>query len=89
MDAREAEVPEERRISQGLVLLVGFCASDDEEALRWMAEKCLSLRIFADAAGAMNRDAGRAGLGAPPATGRARGSQLRLPGDSRVRAQFP
>ncbi len=46
---------EERRIGAGLLLLAGFHASDDEATLRWMATKCLGLRVFPDAAGAMNR----------------------------------
>ncbi len=45
-----------RRIELGLVLLCGFQAGDDAPTLRWLAEKCLGLRIFADDAGAMNRD---------------------------------
>lgn len=51
----ETEPPEETRIGPGLLLLVGFTATDDHAVLDWMAEKCLGLRIFADAAGAMNR----------------------------------
>lgn len=46
---------EERHIEKGLLLLAGFRASDDEGTLRWMAEKCACLRLFADASGAMNR----------------------------------
>jgi len=42
-------------IGPGLVLLAGFHASDDEKALRFGAEKCAHLRIFADPAGKMNR----------------------------------
>jgi len=44
-----------RGIGPGLVLLAGFRASDDDATLRWMAEKCLALRIFPDADGALNR----------------------------------
>ena len=51
----DVEPPLEARIGPGLLLLAGFTASDDEAALDWMAEKCLGLRVFADAAGAMNR----------------------------------
>jgi D-tyrosyl-tRNA(Tyr) deacylase len=51
----DVEPPEERRIGPGLLLLVGFRALDDTPTLRWMADKCLGLRIFADAEGAMNR----------------------------------
>jgi D-tyrosyl-tRNA(Tyr) deacylase len=46
---------EERRIGAGLVLLAGFRAGDDEATLQWMAAKCLGLRVFPDADGAMNR----------------------------------
>lgn len=42
-------------IGRGLVLLVGFTAGDDEETLRWMAEKVYGLRIFSDDEGKMNR----------------------------------
>jgi len=42
-------------IGPGLVLLAGFHAGDDEKALRFGAEKCAHLRIFADPAGKMNR----------------------------------
>ncbi len=58
LDVEPADV---RRIERGLVLLCGFQADDDTATLRWMAEKCLGLRIFADAAGAMNRDVGECG----------------------------
>ncbi|HEU5210513.1 MAG TPA: D-aminoacyl-tRNA deacylase [Longimicrobiales bacterium] len=34
------------RIDQGLLLLAGFNASDDEDTLAWMAAKIPSLRIF-------------------------------------------
>ena len=42
-------------IGAGLVLLVGFSASDGEDALAWMADKVLGLRVFADEQGRMNR----------------------------------
>jgi D-aminoacyl-tRNA deacylase len=42
-------------IGRGLVLLVGFTAADAEDALRWMAEKVVGLRIFPDDEGKMNR----------------------------------
>lgn len=41
-------------IDTGLLLLVGFTDGDDEEALAWMADKVVSLRIFPDADGRMN-----------------------------------
>lgn len=43
------------QIGPGVVLLAGFHVDDDEAALRFCAEKCAHLRIFADAAGRMNR----------------------------------
>lgn len=43
------------QIDQGLLLLVGFGPGDDEQALRFCAEKCANLRIFADDEGKMNR----------------------------------
>ena len=43
------------RIGPGLVLLVGCRAADDDQALRFCAEKCAHLRIFADDQGKMNR----------------------------------
>ncbi|MDT8340208.1 MAG: D-aminoacyl-tRNA deacylase [Longimicrobiales bacterium] len=43
-------------IGRGLLLLVGFAPGDGEEALRWMAGKVISLRIFPDDRGLMNRD---------------------------------
>jgi D-aminoacyl-tRNA deacylase len=42
------------RIGRGFLLLVGFRPQDDEETLRWMAEKVLGLRLFRDAEGRMN-----------------------------------
>lgn len=50
-------------IGAGLLLLVGFRNGDDEETLRWMAEKVLGLRIFADAEGKMNRSVEEIGGG--------------------------
>lgn len=57
----DVEPPAEAAIGPGALLLVGFAASDDDAALAWMAEKCLNLRIFPDAAGAMNRSVAAAG----------------------------
>ncbi|MFQ5598935.1 MAG: D-aminoacyl-tRNA deacylase [Candidatus Krumholzibacteriia bacterium] len=51
----DVDPPVERRIGSGLVLLAGFRAEDDDDTLRWMAEKCLALRIFPDDAGGLNR----------------------------------
>ena len=44
------------RIGPGLLLLVGFTASDREAEVTWMAEKVAGLRIFGDAEGKMNLD---------------------------------
>jgi D-tyrosyl-tRNA(Tyr) deacylase len=41
-------------IGRGHLLLVGFTPGDEEDALAWMAEKILSLRVFGDDAGKMN-----------------------------------
>lgn len=43
------------RIAQGLLLLVGLTVGDDEDCLRWMADKIVGLRIFRDDDGLMNR----------------------------------
>jgi D-tyrosyl-tRNA(Tyr) deacylase len=42
------------RIGKGLLLLVGFTATDGEAQVAWMAEKISGLRIFSDGAGRMN-----------------------------------
>lgn len=42
-------------IGAGMMVLCGFEAADDAEDLDWMARKLLSLRIFDDEAGVMNR----------------------------------
>ncbi len=57
----DIEPPAAAHIGSGLLLLAGFRAGDDDAVLRWMAEKCLGLRIFADDAGAMNRSVEEAG----------------------------
>jgi D-tyrosyl-tRNA(Tyr) deacylase len=41
-------------IGRGLLLLAGFTEGDGEEALAWMADKVVGLRIFPDAEGKMN-----------------------------------
>jgi D-tyrosyl-tRNA(Tyr) deacylase len=51
------------RIARGYLLLVGFGRSDDAGKLEWMAEKIISLRLFADADGRMNRDLAEVGGG--------------------------
>lgn len=43
-------------IGQGLVVLVGFAESDANDTLIWMADKLLTLRLFADEEGRMDRD---------------------------------
>ncbi|MFQ5482913.1 MAG: D-aminoacyl-tRNA deacylase [Nitrospinaceae bacterium] len=45
---------EAARIGPGLLVLLGAEKGDDEAAAVWLAEKILTLRIFADAAGKMN-----------------------------------
>jgi len=42
------------RIANGLLVFVGFTATDSDEHLAWMAEKILGLRIFGDAGDRMN-----------------------------------
>src|SRR5690242_9571210 len=42
------------RIERGLLLLVGFIATDTTETLTWMADKVVGLRIFADQDDKMN-----------------------------------
>lgn len=44
-------------IDVGLLVLAGFAATDEEPALRWMADKLWGLRVFADDEGRMNRSA--------------------------------
>jgi D-tyrosyl-tRNA(Tyr) deacylase len=64
-------------IDRGLVLLVGVHRDDDEQAVRFCAEKCAHLRIFPDETGKMNRsliDIGGAALAV---------SQFTLYGDCR------
>ncbi len=43
-------------IGRGFLLLVGFAAGDGEEQIRWMADKIVGLRVFADEEGRKNRD---------------------------------
>lgn len=42
------------RIGRGFLLLVGFTAADTPDAVEWMADKVMGLRLFADAEGKMN-----------------------------------
>jgi D-aminoacyl-tRNA deacylase len=48
-------------IGAGLLLLVGLTERDDDETLRWMADKVGGLRVFADDEGKMNRSVDEAG----------------------------
>jgi D-aminoacyl-tRNA deacylase len=43
------------RIGRGLLLLVGFTHTDNDEQLVWMADKVAGLRIFPDGEDKMNR----------------------------------
>jgi D-tyrosyl-tRNA(Tyr) deacylase len=51
------------RIAPGLVVLAGFAPGDTEDTLAWMADKLLSLRLFPDAEGKMNRGVDEVGGG--------------------------
>jgi len=51
------------RIGPGLLLLVGFTDTDDEETIRWMADKVVGLRVFPDDDGRMNRSVADVGGG--------------------------
>jgi D-tyrosyl-tRNA(Tyr) deacylase len=44
------------RIGRGYLLLVGFGRVEEPGALEWMADRILSLRLFPDESGRMNRD---------------------------------
>ena len=44
------------RIKSGYLLLVGFTHTDTEAELRWMADKVVGLRLFADTNGKLNND---------------------------------
>jgi D-tyrosyl-tRNA(Tyr) deacylase len=66
------------RIGPGFLLLVGIRADDDDEKLRWMADKVLGLRLFADDDGKMNRSLGEVSGGGLLVV-----SQFTLYGDAR------
>lgn len=51
----------EASIDGGLVILAAFARGDDEDILRWMADKIISLRIFEDESGKMNLSQGESG----------------------------
>ena len=65
------------QIGRGLLVLVGFTASDGAAQIGWMAEKIAGLRIFPDDEGKMNRDVKEAGGGVLVV------SQFTLYGDAR------
>jgi len=44
------------KIGPGLLVLLGVAKSDTEEQARWLADKIVSLRVFNDDDGKMNRD---------------------------------
>lgn len=64
-------------IDQGLVILLGICSGDTKKDARYLAEKCVHLRIFEDASGKFNRSLLEAGGGALVI------SQFTLYGDTR------
>ena len=43
------------QIERGLLLLIGVAKNDREEDIRFVADKCVNLRIFEDEEGKMNR----------------------------------
>ena len=43
------------QIGPGLVLLLGVAEGDGEKEVQWLADKIVTLRIFSDSAGKMNR----------------------------------
>jgi D-aminoacyl-tRNA deacylase len=49
------------QIGRGLLLLAGFTDGDTDDALAWMAEKVVGLRIFPDDEGKMNRSVAEIG----------------------------
>lgn len=50
-------------IGTGHLILVGFGEGDDDEAVAWMAEKIVGLRVFNDDEGKMNLSLGDVGGG--------------------------
>src|SRR5947209_2847302 len=47
-------------IERGLLVLLGITHDDTPEQAQWLADKVVSLRIFADEEGKMNRDVSEA-----------------------------
>ena len=50
-------------IAHGLLILLGVTHTDTDEAAAWLADKIISLRIFSDADGKMNRSVADVGGG--------------------------
>jgi D-aminoacyl-tRNA deacylase len=50
-------------IEGGLLVLLGVAPTDSADQARWMADKVVGLRVFADEGGKMNRDVQEAGGG--------------------------
>ena len=50
-------------IDGGLLVLLGVAPADSIDQARWMADKVVGLRVFADEDGKMNRDVREAGGG--------------------------
>jgi D-tyrosyl-tRNA(Tyr) deacylase len=48
-------------IDRGLLVLLGVAPDDTAERARWLADKVVGLRVFADDEGKMNRDVTEAG----------------------------
>lgn len=42
-------------IGQGLLVLLGIAAGDDENTIKWFANKLANLRVFEDESGKMNK----------------------------------
>lgn len=42
------------QIGQGLLLLVGICAEDNQDDIYWLIQKIVNMRIFSDKNGKMN-----------------------------------
>ncbi|MGH7471398.1 MAG: D-aminoacyl-tRNA deacylase [Longimicrobiales bacterium] len=51
------------QIGAGFLLLVGFKADDHDDALNWMADKIVGLRVFSDDEQKMNRSLDEVGGG--------------------------
>jgi D-aminoacyl-tRNA deacylase len=49
------------QIAHGLLILLGVERTDTREQARWLADKIVSLRVFNDADGKMNRDVAEVG----------------------------